>query len=78
MAEVAVAEAGGCKLSAGDGFEQREVIGVGQAQGAHAAVVIEDVVGNGVEELGAGRGVFDDGESVEVGVIERWDSWARR
>jgi hypothetical protein len=42
---------------------------VGEAQGADATLVIQHGGGDGVEELGAGGGVVDGGEGVEVGLV---------
>jgi hypothetical protein len=47
-------------------LQQGQVIGIAQAEGVEAPAVVEDRTGDGVEELGAGGGVVDDGEDLEV------------
>ena len=67
--DVAVSEAGRCEVPAGDGGEQCEVGWIAEAERAEAAIVLDDRARDGVEEFGAGRGVFDGGEGLEVRLV---------
>jgi hypothetical protein len=70
-ADVAVSEAGRCELATGDGIEQGKVGRIIQAQGAEAAMALEDGARarDGVEEFCARRGVLHGGEGFKVRVV---------
>jgi hypothetical protein len=68
-ADVAIAEAGDCELTSSDGFEQSKVVGISKTESTNASAVAGHRFRDGIEDLGAWRGIARFGESIEVGVI---------
>src|SRR3990172_3436478 len=67
--EVAVAKACGSEFATRDRLQECDVVGVANAQGAHAAVTVGGVSGDLVEELRRRGGVLDRRQSVEISVV---------
>ena len=68
-AEIPVAEAGGGELAAGDGLKELEVDRVSDAEGAQAAMVVDNGAGDLVEQFSERGGIVDRGECIEIALI---------
>jgi len=77
-AKVAVAKASSREFPPADGFQEREIVGIAEAERAEAAAVVDHRPGDGVEDPRARSAIVDDGQSVEVALVGALGQSARR